>query len=124
MALAKRKFWQRNIRKLFAQYENGFGNVAKFMKECYDAIDCVNLPKKPHGVVVLTGISAQPIRLKIMKKLYDKTGQSVTVACIENDYFGKSITVEGLNCGGDIVNQLQGKCQGEIVIILGVMLRD
>lgn len=108
----------------YSQYENGVGIVAKFLKECYDAIDCVNLPRNRSEVVALVGVSAEKFLINIMGVLSEKIGQHINVACIENHHFGESITVTGLICGEDIIQQLQGSCEGKTIIIPDVMLRE
>ena len=47
----------------------------------------------------------------------------ITVYCIENNFFGKKITVAGLLTGADITSQLQNKPLGEVLLIPSVSLR-
>ena len=46
----------------------------------------------------------------------------IDVQAIRNDFFGGGVSVTGLVCGGDIINQL--KTDAKILFIPDVMLRD
>ena len=47
-----------------------------------------------------------------------------TVYTIQNDFFGRDITVAGLLTGQDIINQLKDKDLGEYLILPNVLLRQ
>ena len=49
---------------------------------------------------------------------------NIKVEKIINNFFGPEITVSGLLCGCDIIEQLPGKDLGDTLIITKNMLRD
>ena len=49
---------------------------------------------------------------------------SINVEKIINHFFGEQITVSGLLCGCDIIEQLRGKDLGDSIIVTKNMLRD
>lgn len=57
-----------------------------------------------------------------MKEKYPNL--TVHVYSIENDFFGKDITVAGLITGQDIITQLKEKKLGQYLLIPDVMLRS
>ena len=46
------------------------------------------------------------------------------VVCIENDFFGHSITVSGLICGSDIIKNLKGKGYERLLITKSMLKAD
>lgn len=71
-----------------------------------------------------TGEAAYEFLVKIVDKLQKKVNNiKCHVYKIQNDTFGRSITVAGLVCGKDIIRQLKGKPLGKELLIPHVMLK-
>ena len=77
------------------------------------------------SVDVATGVAA----FEFIKNLCRYTeaafpGLTVNVHCIDNDFFGHTITVAGLITGGDLTAQLSGKLRSSELLITHNMLRN
>ena len=103
----------------YGQIENGVGMIRSFEDEVDMALkkykELGYLPKEKKSLISLaTGVLAAPILEKQMKKIARYIhGLSFHVYMIENEFFGKDITVAGLLTGQDIIKQLTGKQLGK-----------
>ena len=99
----------------FDQIENGVGMMAKFLHEAGES----DLHAKRH-LSIATGADAY----KFFTDLADKAQGSIDVFKVDNNTFGKSVTVSGLLSGGDYLKALQGKRLGEKLLISADSLKD
>lgn len=105
----------------FDQIENGVGLIRKFEEEFSRALADKELNCGNYGVV--TGVSATATMEKACEKLKN-LGVSATVYTIQNDFFGRTITVAGLITGQDIVKQLKDKDLPDTILVPSVMLKE
>ena len=109
----------------FPQIENGVGMIASLQEELSDALQSSPEVKEPRTVTLVTGAAVHStmcdFATDIMKK-YPRL--KINVEKIINNFFGEQITVSGLLCGCDIIEQLSGKNLGDNLIITKNMLRD
>lgn len=107
----------------FIQLENGVGMFRKLEREMDDAL--LDIKPLPRRVVIdaLTGTSIAG-RLQRLYDMLKPYGADVRVTAISNSYFGESVTVAGLVCACDIIEQTQDRLDGEFVIIPRSMLRE
>lgn len=102
----------------YPQYENGVGMITLAKKEFYDTFDIMKGDSKKRNVSIATGKIAfdfiYSLACDIMKK-YVNT--KINVYAIDNDFFGRTITVSGLITGTDIIKQLKGKELGNVLFI-------
>lgn len=131
----------------FPQIENGVGLIAQFKMEFEEGIKkldgrisnegdeekseededaqdfCVEMG--PRNISIATGVSPY-LHIKelaeILKNRY--TNLNINVYKIENNFFGKNVTVTGLLTGQDIIEQLRGKELGNELLISRSMLRS
>ncbi len=107
-----------------SQLENGVGLVALLRSQFAEAPENREIDSAVGTDTVLaTGVAAAPI-LRELVKTASETIENIhaCVVAINNDFFGKHITVAGLVTGGDLRRQLQGiPC--ERVLIPDCMLR-
>ena len=110
----------------YPQIENGVGLMRGMESELCEALedlsdsDCAN-----REVSVATGAAAYLYIRKLCRKIEARfKNLKINVYKIENDFFGRSVTVAGLVCGGDLISQLRGKALGEKLVIPDVMLRS
>lgn len=114
----------------YGQIENGVGMIRSFEDEVDLALkkykELGYLPKEKKSLISLaTGVLAAPILEKQMKKIARYIhGLSFHVYMIENEFFGKDITVAGLLTGQDIIKQLTGKQLGKTLLLPDVLLRS
>ncbi|SDY41668.1 DUF512 domain-containing protein [Tindallia californiensis] len=111
----------------FSQLENGVGMMALFKKNFSDYLKKMPVVRKkePIKISVATGTLAAEYINKIAKKLEQKVlGLKIEVFPIENNFFGKTITVSGLITGKDLIEQLKNKPLGKYLLIPENMLRE
>lgn len=110
----------------YPQLDNGVGLMTS-MREEFEAelcfLDEYDLSKE-RRLSIATGAAAYDYIRSLVEALREKVP---TLDCrvyrIENDFFGHSVTVAGLVCGGDLLNQLRGKPLGDKLLLPAVMLR-
>ena len=109
----------------FPQIENGVGLIASLKDEFAAAMRVAPEAVEGRTVTIVTGVAAGPLMESFAAMVTKKyPNMTVNVEVIVNRFFGESITVAGLLCGCDIMEQLKGKAMGGAVIISRDMLRD
>lgn len=102
----------------YPQLENGVGMVTSTSVEFNDKYKEVEPDDNIRNISIATGKIAydfiSDISNRIMKKFKNT---KIQVFAIENDYFGRTITVSGLLTGTDIINQLKGKDLGDYLFL-------
>ena len=113
----------------YPQIENGVGMLRSFTEEFdiawEDIADMKNSLKTRRAVSVATGVASYPMINSLAKKLsrFIK-GLDIKVYAIENEFYGRSITVSGLLTGKDMLAQLSGRELGDELFIPENCLRD
>ncbi len=111
----------------YPQFENGVGMIVSMLDEFnsefeYLYEDYDTSIKKSFSIA--TGEAAFDFISSLSGRLCDKCPSLCgNVYKIENEFFGKTITVAGLICGCDLVSQLRGKELGDTLYISSNMLR-
>ena len=101
----------------FAQIENGVGLVKMFEREAEEAFeDFSGREPRYKKAGLITGTDFHPFLKEIAVRLEKTFGIAVNVYCVENEFFGKSVTVTGLLTGSDVARQV--KPQGEEALFL------
>lgn len=109
----------------FGQIENGVGMVRSLIEEVQDYLEEVEGNTSARKISMATGKLAAPFIEELAKDVTTKYSNiEANVYAIENEFFGKDITVAGLLTGQDIIKQLKGKDLGEYLILPSVLLRD
>ena len=109
----------------FPQIENGVGLISSMRCEFEEAMEDAEKDGIRRKCSIATGAAAfEFIRglAAAMKSKFENI--DINVYRIENTVFGRNITVAGLICGNDIINQLKGKSLGDTLYITSSMLRD
>ena len=107
----------------FVQIENGVGLVRLFLEEAQDALfDLKGKKAKYQKAGIITGVDFYPFLKKLAKQIQTVLGTEVSVYRVENEFFGKTITVTGLLTGEDVIRQVAGKTGGEEVLFLSLSL--
>ena len=105
------------------QLENGVGMLRLLEAEFASAL---RFADAPDGVPfsVATGAAAAPMIEKLLFSAQEKYATiNGKVYTVENDFFGRSVTVAGLVTGADLIAQLRGRDLGERLLISADMLR-
>lgn len=109
----------------FPQIENGVGLTRLF----YDAWEeaTPELPAalpKPRRVTLVTGRLGEKVLIPVVHRLNQIANLQVDICAVENRFFGSSVTVAGLLTGRDIVNALQKRTLGDLVLVPAVALKS
>lgn len=108
----------------YPQIENGVGMLRSFMDEFYGELNELKGDERKKELSIATGVLATPYMDHMISDLKDKFPNiKIHIYTIENDFFGKDITVAGLLTGKDIINQLKGKNFGSALLLPDVLLR-
>lgn len=109
----------------FPQLENGVGLIRVLLEEY--KIERQRLPKKmssQYSFSVACGISAEKVFKPIVRELNKIEKLNVKLYAINNNYFGRDVTVTGLITGSDLIENLSRKNLGEDLIVSDIMLKD
>lgn len=112
----------------YPQLENGIGMTRNFLNRL--ARQKRVLPRPPQGryrrITVVTGALFRPILEPALRERLARTGEpaEVEVVGVENDFFGRSVTVAGLLVGRDMARALRGRDPGDLVLIPPATLND
>jgi len=110
----------------FPQYENGVGLMKSFEYEIDEELTKINdysieIGKK---YIIATGTLAFEFMQGIANKISTKfKGLELIVVPIENNFFGKTITVSGLVTGSDLISKLKGYNNIDGILIPRSMLK-
>lgn len=104
------------------QIENGVGMVALFMSQAKK----IKIPKKNlKKYITFTGTSFYPYLKKFTDRLLEKETINITVIPVENNFFGKSVTVTGLLTGRDVIKTLSDKIDSyELLLVPNTVMRE
>lgn len=109
----------------FPQIENGVGMIASLREEFLNALNDAVSSDKSRTVTMVTGASVYETMKALTSSISTKFPNiKINAEKIINNFFGEKITVSGLLCGCDIIEQLRGKDLGDSLIITKNMLRD
>ena len=108
----------------YSQLENGVGMLTLQREQFRDAFAFFDEDDRVRKVTLATGTAAAPFLQKLVDEASERwQNLSGTVVAIQNDFFGRSITVAGLVTGQELIAQLKSRDLGEEVLIPDVMLR-
>ena len=111
----------------FPQIENGVGLVSVFDREIENELEFADefRHKTPSKKSIATSHIAYDFICRYVDKIKSvNPNLHCDVYRIDNEFFGEKITVTGLVCGQDIINQLKGKNLGEYLILSQSMFKD
>ena len=108
----------------YPQIENGVGMLRSFTDEFHTYLDNFSGDDRTKQLSIATGVLASPYLSEMSKALMDKFPNiKIHIYTIENDFFGKNITVAGLLTGGDLTSQLKNKELGKSLLLPDALLR-
>lgn len=109
----------------FPQIENGVGLIAAMRDETDTELSLLEPPSQPpKPKTVVTSYIAYDFICECVDKIKSYVPSlDVQVVRIKNDFFGEKITVTGLLCGRDIINQLKGKPIADTLMLSDAMFK-
>lgn len=111
----------------YMQLENGVGMIRLQREEFSSSMDDAvkdALKVRSRHISLATGLSAADEMHTLASLFTDRFGGVIDIFPIVNNFFGEHITVSGLICGCDLLEQLEGKDLGEELLIPVNMLRS
>lgn len=107
----------------YDQLEDGVGIIRHFRNNISDTVS--KLKETYHrSFTIITGASAYEEMTNACSLLKSKSDIKINAVKILNRFFGETITVAGLICGKDIIDQLKSFQVGDYIIIPKNMLRS
>ncbi|WP_073238694.1 DUF512 domain-containing protein [Desulforamulus putei] len=109
----------------FPQTENGVGLARLFLDE-WELLkeDLPDRIEHNRTVTLVTGMSGEPFLRQVVEGLNQVAGLQVNLEVVKNTFFGETVTVTGLLTARDIIDSLQGKEIGDLLVLPTVMLRN
>jgi NifB/MoaA-like Fe-S oxidoreductase len=108
----------------YPQLENGVGMMRLFMMEFMEELRKAPDARAIAPFSVATGNSAAKYLTKLLKIAIHKYGKvSGRIYAVQNEFFGRGVSVSGLITGRDIAAQLKGRELGSRLLIPINMLR-
>lgn len=108
----------------FPQLENGVGLIRLFWEEWEEAKKVLPQEIKPLKVTIATGALGAIVLRQVVARLNEIKGLKVTLKTIKNYFFGQRVTVTGLVTGQDLIDQIDSRTIGDLLILPGVMLKQ
>jgi putative radical SAM enzyme (TIGR03279 family) len=111
----------------YAQIENGVGMTRKLLDDWRLAKRALPLEAgAPHRLALVTGTMAEPILRTLARDLGRVPGFEVRVVPVANRFFGPLVTVAGLLCGQDVLDEIAARCADfspdDLILLPRVML--
>ena len=102
----------------FSQLEDGVGMLTSFKTDALRELEFAETGENERLVSVVTGHAAYDTISEVARLCEEKHGKlRVNVICIDNNFFGETVTVAGLLTGGDMIAGCRGKELGETLFI-------
>lgn len=109
----------------FPQIENGVGLMKTLEYEVMQAVEAISADKPSAKKSIAVGEIAYEYIKSFVEKIHSVNNKTdVEVYKIKNNFFGGRITVTGLVCGCDIIEQLKGKNLGEYLLLSQSMFKS
>ena len=109
----------------YLQLENGVGMVRLLREELKNELNCRTGDSRSRSITIATGTLAAPILEKEAEEIRKKyPNVELKILPIQNDFFGRRITVAGLLTGRDLKNQLAGRALGEALLLTEHMMKS
>lgn len=111
----------------FPQLDNGVGLCALFRSEFLEALNRLpgNTVVRKRKIALVTGKAAYGLICELVGIFKDKFAyHDIEVFCVENNFFGSTVSVAGLLTAKDIIEQCRGKISGGELLMPQVMLKS
>lgn len=123
--IAGREFPKEENYDGYPQIENGVGMIRSFTEEAKEAIADTEKVEGEREVGIITGFAAKALMEETAEAVMKKfPNVCVRVYAIKNNFFGGGVTVSGLVCGCDIIDQLKNERLPKEILMPEVMFRS
>ena len=107
----------------FTQIEDGVGVTRCFRDAIESDLDILDLNKKGSYTMITGALAYDEVKIAAEKIVKKNPKIHIDVFKIINNFFGNTITVNGLLTGGDIIEQLKGKIRTPYLFMADNMFR-
>ena len=107
----------------FTQIEDGVGVTRCFRDAIESDLDILDLNKKGSYTMITGALAYDEVKSAAQKIVKKNPKIHIDVFKIINNFFGNTITVNGLLTGGDIIEQLKGKIRTPYLFMADNMFR-
>lgn len=108
----------------FPQIENGVGMLASMEAEFNEAVKSAKYNENGKKTAVATGKIAYNFINGLVEKLKMMYNINAEVYAVENNFFGGEVSVSGLICGSDLIEQLKTKEFDRLLITKSMLKAD
>lgn len=108
----------------FPQIENGVGMLASMEAEFNEAVKSAKYNENGKKTAVATGKIAYNFINGLVEKLKMMYNINAEVYAVENNFFGGEVSVSGLICGSDLIEQLKSKEFDRLLITKSMLKAD
>lgn len=108
----------------FPQIENGVGMLASMEAEFNEAVKSAKYKENGKKTAVATGKIAYNFINGLVEKLKMMYNINAEVYAVENNFFGGEVSVSGLICGSDLIEQLKTKEFDRLLITKSMLKAD
>ncbi len=109
----------------YPQLENGVGLARHFLDELKEVEEQEAASQDCDlKITIATGVAAKSLMEELLNSFSAIKGLTIDLKIIENNFFGKQVTVSGLLTGSDLLRSLEGKDLGDMVFINKTMLKE
>ena len=106
--IAEREFPEYDYYRDFPQLDNGVGLYVSTESEFLQSLEFSESDNEERNFAFATGVAAFPLVECLSQKFCEKfTSSTIKGYCIQNRYFGESVTVAGLVTGKDLIGTLK-----------------
>jgi putative radical SAM enzyme (TIGR03279 family) len=111
----------------YAQIENGVGMTRKLLDDWKAAKRTLPASAAPRPrLAIVTSTMAAPVLERVAADIRQATGLEVRVLLVTNHFFGPLVTVAGLLCGQDVLDELALRCgdftEDDLILLPRVLL--
>jgi putative radical SAM enzyme (TIGR03279 family) len=108
----------------YPQIDNGVGSIRLFLTQFEKAARSLPASVTPsRRLIWVVGNTVEKAFQPILKRLNGVEGLEVSMAALNSEYWGQTMTVTGLLTGYDLINALQGKDLGDGLLVPSLMLK-
>ncbi|MGM0410498.1 MAG: DUF512 domain-containing protein, partial [Bacillota bacterium] len=108
----------------FPQIENGIGLTRLLWQELKDIEEKIPNKIENNAFSIVTGVLGKKVLKPVINRFKEIEGLSIELLVVENNFFGKSVTVSGLLTAQDMYKSIEKNAKYDNIIIPEHSLND